>query len=136
MSETINDRFKILRKTCHKSQESWGKIIGITKSGVSDIESSRRSVTEQHIIMLRNCKDFNVNEDWLRNGGPLENMFVSLSHSEEVAMYTQDLLMSDDVVATSIKNIIVMYEKLDDTSKKVWQNTFKEFLNMMQKEQV
>lgn len=64
----INDRFKTLREACGKSQEAFGKALGITRSGVSEIESGRRNVTEQHIIMLRNWIEYPVNEDWLRTG--------------------------------------------------------------------
>lgn len=52
--ETINDRFKQLRKECKKTQSEWGIILGISSSGVADIESKRRNVTEKHLIMLSN----------------------------------------------------------------------------------
>lgn len=62
----MNKRVKELRKYLKMSQEDFGKLLGITKSGVSDIESGRRKVTEQHIFMLKSQK--NVNEQWLRTG--------------------------------------------------------------------
>lgn len=65
---TINERFKDLRKQCGKTQTEWGTILGITASGVSDIESGRRKVTEQHLIMLSNWKEKCVNIDWIRTG--------------------------------------------------------------------
>lgn len=61
----MNKRIKELREYWKLSQEDFGKILGITKSGVSDIEAGRRRVTEKHIIMLKN---HNVNENWLRTG--------------------------------------------------------------------
>jgi len=63
----MNERIKELREILHMNQKEFGKLLGITKSGVSDIENGRRNVTEQHIIMLANSK-YNINEDWLRNG--------------------------------------------------------------------
>ncbi|MDF2844778.1 MAG: helix-turn-helix domain protein [Herbinix sp.] len=82
MLEEINKRFKLLRESCNKSQEELGKVIGISKSGVSDIENGRRNVTEQHIIMLRNWSDFHINENWLRYGEG--EMFDELSEDEEM----------------------------------------------------
>lgn len=67
----MNKRLKELRIALKMNQETFGKLLGITKSGVSDIESGRRKVTEQHIIMLKSQKP-ELNEDWLRNGtGPM-----------------------------------------------------------------
>ncbi|MFU7518234.1 helix-turn-helix domain-containing protein, partial [Clostridium sp. HCS.1] len=38
----LNERIKELRQYLHMSQEELGKWLGITKSGVSDIEACRR----------------------------------------------------------------------------------------------
>ena len=130
----MNKRIESLRNALNLSQDAFGALLGVTRSSVCSWENGRRNISESIIKSL--CREFNVNEDWLRNGGPEENMFIKLSHDEEVAMYTQDLLMNtDDIVATSIKNFIVTYEKLDDTSKQVLQSTMKDFLSRMQKEQ-
>lgn len=66
--DAINERFKILRKVCKKTQTDFGKILGLSVSGISDIEVGRRSVTEKHLIMLSNWDEYNVNIDWLRTG--------------------------------------------------------------------
>ena len=66
--EDINKRFKQLRKECNKSQEEWAKIFGLSRSGISEIESGRRKVTNQHLIMLSNWTDRKVNIDYLKNG--------------------------------------------------------------------
>ena len=63
----VNERLKELRLALNLSQEELGKMLGITRSGVSDIESGRRKVTEQHIIMLKIGRP-DVNETWLRTG--------------------------------------------------------------------
>lgn len=66
---TINERFKILRKACNMSQEEWGNILGITRPGVSDIESGRRNVTDKHIKLLcvESVQGKYISENWLRN---------------------------------------------------------------------
>lgn len=65
---TINERFIELRKACRKSQTDFSKVLGISRSGVADIETGRRNVTEKHLIMLSNWDEYNVNIDWLRTG--------------------------------------------------------------------
>ena len=66
--ETINKRFTELRKACKKNQSEFSKVLGLSRSGVTAIETGQRSVTEKHLIMLSNWDEYNVNIDWLRTG--------------------------------------------------------------------
>ena len=88
----MNSRIKELRKAMKKSQEDFGKILGLSKSGVSEIESGRRNVTEQHIIMLKNSIDIDkpINEHWLRTGEG--EMFLPTDIETEIAKLTVQLL--------------------------------------------
>ena len=63
---TINDRFKELRKIFGLSQEELGNKIGLSKSGISNIESGKRNVTDKHIKLI--CSELPINEEWLRDG--------------------------------------------------------------------
>lgn len=87
----MNDRIKELRKAMNLSQEKFGELLGITKSGVSDIESGRRKVTDQHVIMLVNN---GVNEEWLRTGKG--SMFIPKSKDEEIAEMLADIQKSGE----------------------------------------
>lgn len=66
--ETINERFIELRKACGKNQTEFAKILGLSRSGITAIETSQRNVTEKHLIMLSNWKERQVNIAWLRTG--------------------------------------------------------------------
>ena len=101
----MNSRIKELRKTVGNSQEEFGKILGLSKSGVSEIEAGRRNVTEQHIIMLKNYNDFkegNVNVDWLRTGEG--EMFLPRDREKEIAKLTVELLSEE---SDSFRNRLV-----------------------------
>lgn len=63
---SINERFKEIRILKNMSQEQFGKIIGLSKSGISNIENNTRNVTEKHIKLM--CSELNVCEDYLRSG--------------------------------------------------------------------
>lgn len=64
---TINERLKHLRKDILKlSGEEFGKRIGLKRNSVSQLETGKNSLTEQNIKLI--CKEFNINEEWLRNG--------------------------------------------------------------------
>lgn len=87
----MNDRIKELRKAMNLSQEKFGELLGITKSGVSDIESGRRKVTDQHVIMLVNN---GVNEEWLRTGNG--DMFVSGIKDKQISAMLADVMKSGE----------------------------------------
>lgn len=89
----INSRFKELRKSCGKSQEDFGKILGLTKSGVSDIERGKRNVTEQHLIMLSNWKDKPINIEWIRTGKG--EKFLPLDRQDQIASLTATLFKGE-----------------------------------------
>lgn len=66
--DTINERFIELRKACKKNQSEFAKVLGLSRSGVTAIETGQRKVTEKHLLMLSNWDEYNVNIDWLRTG--------------------------------------------------------------------
>jgi transcriptional regulator with XRE-family HTH domain len=72
----INQRVKKIREHLKKSQKDFGAAIGLKPNSVSDVETGKNKVSEQSIKAI--CREFNVNEDWLRTGaGGEENMFIS-----------------------------------------------------------
>ena len=70
----MNNRLKELRKTLGLSQKSFSEKLGITDSGLSNLESGKRNLTEQMIISI--CREFNVNRYWLVEG--VGDMFANL----------------------------------------------------------
>ena len=109
--ESVNNRFKQLRKACEKSQEEWGNLIGITRAGVCDIEAGRINVTDKHIKLLAiepiNGKYINV--DWLLNG--TGEMFVPMNRDEQISKFAGELLKEDDSFK---KRLIEALSKLDE----------------------
>ncbi|WP_329808843.1 helix-turn-helix transcriptional regulator [Enterocloster citroniae] len=113
MSE--NERIKEIRKTLKMTMERFGERLGVTKTAISNIEKSKRNVTEQMRKAI--CREFNINGDWLRTGNG--EMFVQLSQEDETAHIVQDMLGSN---TGSFYNIILeiakSYKKLSPTSQK------------------
>lgn len=127
----MNERLKKLRKTLDLTQQKFADALGVKRNTVGQWECGINALTDQVVTSI--CREFNVNEKWLRTGaGGDDNMFIKLSKDEELAMYTQMLLDStDDIVADTIKEIIIMYEKLDTDSKQVLKNVTKGLLDKM-----
>lgn len=62
----MNERIKEIRKALSLTLEEFGKELGVTRSAIGHIENGIRNITEQMILSI--CREFNVNEEWLRYG--------------------------------------------------------------------
>ena len=69
------DRIKEIRLTLNLTLEQFSSKVGITRAAMSNIEKGHRNVTEQMFKSI--CREFNVNENWLRNG--IEPMYIQPS---------------------------------------------------------
>ena len=107
----LNERIKVLREELGLSMEKFGGRIGLTRSAISKIESGSNP-SDQTIISI--CREFNVNEEWLRNGKG--DMFLDFSEDE----FTKAAAMlSNDAF---VRSLIIEYWKLDDDSKNLFRN--------------
>lgn len=66
--EEINSRLVELRKACNLTQAEMAPVLGLSRSGIADIETGKRKVNRKHLIMLENWKEHNVNINWLLTG--------------------------------------------------------------------
>ena len=123
----MNERFKELRKALGLTQSEFGKILGLSTSGVSDIESGRRNVTEQHLIMLSNYKKKIINIEWLRTGDG--EMFVKMDREAELMTWAGSVLGSVD--ESFKKRFVKMLSELDDRD---WETLEKIALKLHNKE--
>lgn len=62
----IGERVRAIRKEKKLSQEAFGERLGITGSGVSNLESGRRGMTDQMLKSI--CREFNVEYMFLVDG--------------------------------------------------------------------
>ena len=107
---TENERVKQLRKFLDLTLEKFGDRLGVTKVAISNIENGKRAVNEQMSKAI--CREFNVNEDWLRNG--VGDMFKQRDGS-----FSEILSELDDSDDDFIKSFITVYMELDEDSKEV-----------------
>lgn len=62
---TVNERIKEIRKSLDLTLDKFGERIGVKKAAVSRWENGDK-IADRMILSI--CREFNVNEDWLRNG--------------------------------------------------------------------
>ncbi len=123
---TQGERVREIRKSLSLTLEKFGEKIGIKKNSVSQIENGINNLTEQ--ISKSICREFNVNEEWLRTGEG--DMFEELTEQQKLLKYTGLLLKDkDSVIANAIQTLIVTYEQLDDTSKATLEKIALQYIN-------
>lgn len=127
---TVNERVKEIRKTEVLTMESFGEKLGVGRTAISNIENGKRNVTDQMIKSI--CREFGYREEWLRDG--IEPKQPPKLEEDELAEYIEDLLSTDNSTYTLIKSILKTYNKLDDKSKQVINNTIDELIAEMKKE--
>lgn len=132
-----NERLKFMREALGLSQAEFGEIIGLSRSGVSEIESGRRNVTEKHIKMLtlQPVDGKYINEEWLRSGEGTP--FKKLSKEEEIASYVEDLLSdgTENPLYEIILDIMRTYSELTPKSQEVLRDFSRRLLDNMKKEE-
>ena len=117
------ERVKQIRKSKGMTLEKFGERVGVTKQTVSRIENGVNALTEQMLLSV--CREFDVNEQWLRTGEG--EMFRERSPSEEIGYYVEDLLEYDghgnpfyDMIVEMMKT----YVELDEKSQAVIRDYF------------
>jgi len=96
------------------SQEAFGERIALVRSGVSNIESGKRGVSDRIIKLI--CQEFYVEEDWLLHGKG--DMFKTEDEFYKVIINSLGEL--DDLD----KKMIMEYVKLPKEHRQV----FKDFM--------
>ena len=128
----MKDRLKKLRKELDLTQQAFADKIGMKQNTIAQYEMGR--TTPGDAIIFSICREFGVNEKWLRSGEG--EMFEELTDQQKILKYTALLLKDkDSAVADAIQTLIVTYEQLDDTSKAVLEKIAKQYIDNLKKSQ-
>lgn len=109
----MNDRIKKLRKELGLSGEKFGEKIGVKKAAISKIESGVVGLSDSNILAI--CREFNVNENWLRTGSG--EMFKDMTLDEEIISFIGEVQW--DASNTFKKRFISAIAKLNEEEWKV-----------------
>ena len=129
----MKDRLKKLRKELDLTQQAFADKIGMKQNTIAQYEMGRTTPSDAIIFSI--CREFGVNEKWLRSGEG--EMFEELTDQQKILKYTAlPLKDKDSAVADAIQTLIVTYEQLDDTSKAVLEKIAKQYIDNLKKEPV
>lgn len=96
----MNDRLKKLRKALDLTQQEFSDRIGIARGNIGAYEVGKNSPSDAVITLI--CREFNVNEEWLRTGAG--DMFLPVDRNTDLARLTK-LLLNEE--SDSFKNRFV-----------------------------
>lgn len=104
------DRIKELRKTLRLSQSEFAKALKLTRNSITMIETGKRGISDRTISDI--CREFEVNEEWLRNG--TGEMFADKSNDIYYLIGKYG-----DGLSEKQKEIIISILKMDEAERNV-----------------
>lgn len=119
----MNERLKQLRKALGLTQQELADRIGIARGNIGSYEVGKSALSDAVVSLI--CREFNVNEDWLRTGNG--EMFLELSRDEQIEEFIGNLLKDED--DSFKRRLISGLAALDDNGWKV----LEDFLDSIQK---
>ncbi len=88
----MKDRIKRLRKKLGLNQTEFGARVGVKGNTIGNYEIGLRSPSEAVIVSI--CREFNVNEVWLRTGEG-DEMFIPKTTSSEISSFIGEILRGE-----------------------------------------
>ena len=83
----MNERIALVRKSLCLTQEKFADKVGLSRNFMWMIESGTRVPSDRTISDI--CREFNVNETWLRTGEG--EMFNQITRSEKITAFLADI---------------------------------------------
>lgn len=111
----MKDRIKKIRKELDLTQQKFAEKIGVKQNTVAQYEIGRNTPIDSVISLI--CREFNVNEQWLRNG--TGEMFIEQTRDEQIASFVGSIQASED--DSFKKRFISMLSALDESEWEVLQ---------------
>ncbi len=88
----MNTRIKTLRKELGLTQSDFADRLGLKRNTVATYEIGRNIPSDAIILAI--CREFSVNESWLRNGEG--DMFTSRRKDDMIAKMLADVLVDEE----------------------------------------
>lgn len=117
------DRIIKIRKGNGLSQEKFAVKLGLSKNFINQLENGKKNPSNRTILDI--CREFNVNEDWLRNGNGEMNNF---SIDEDTACIESLMINKNNPLYSFIIKAWKTYNALDERDKKSIESFFQSLM--------
>lgn len=116
----MNLRIRKVRKMLDLTQKEFAERLGIKQNSIALIESGKRNTSNQVVLSI--CREFNVDEKWLRTGiGNMFNTKIEDDISEIVDKYNLSLY-GEQIIRTYIEMNDKQRSVIDDFVKNLITN--------------
>lgn len=88
----MEKRLKKLRQALDMTQQEFAERIGVKRNTIAQYETGRNEPISAVFSLI--CKEFNVNEEWLKTGEG--EMFNQMSRDEETMKYVAQIMSDED----------------------------------------
>ena len=109
----MKDRIKKVRKDKGLTQTEFGEKIGVKGNTITNYETGLRNPTDAVILSI--CREFSINEDWLRTGNG--EMKMKLTRNQEIGDFADNLMGELD--ESFKKRLIIALSKLKESDWEV-----------------
>lgn len=124
----MNYRLKELRVHLNLTQQEFADRIGVTRSNIAGYETGKRSPSDAAVSLI--CKEFGVNEIWLRTGGG--EMFTKLSEDDEFSLSLGKLTLEEN---RFVRNAVNYLANAEPEKLKIIEEFMKKCLGMDEKKE-
>lgn len=108
----MNERLKKLRKALDLTQQEFATRVGSKRNTIAKYETNTNLPSAAVISLI--CREFNVNEEWLRTG--YGDMFLPVDRHNEISKFINQLMQEEK---DSFKNRLISI--LADLSTEEWE---------------
>ena len=114
----MNDRIRLIRTNAGLTQEKFAERLGLKRNSVANYEIGRN--TPLDAITCSICKEFNVNENWLRYGQG--DMYNYSDEDDEIQAALKDI--TNDPIT---RQIVLNFWHMNEEEKKAILDFFNKF---------
>lgn len=123
----IGERIKEVRKVRNKTQQAFADTIGLKRNTIANYEIGNVEPSDRTISDI--CREFNVNEEWLRTGEG--EMFKPKSRNEELFEFVTNAIGEPTGIQAQLLTVMAQlsveqWELLDDMAHKLAREVEKE----------
>lgn len=105
---SMGERIKQLRKELKMTQQEFADKLKINRGTLANYEIGKNTPIDAVILSI--CREFNVNEDWIRTGNG--EMFVKQSRDAEISNFMGSIMKGDP---TFKRRLISVLARLDES---------------------
>lgn len=109
----MHNRIKQIRTFYKLTQQEFADRLNVSRSNIANYEKDNRTPIDAMIALI--CREFNVNEEWLRTGKG--EMFAPVNRDKEIEAFMDTVMKSES--ADFRRRLVSVLSKLDSAEWKL-----------------